>query len=103
VVQAAVGNPISVTLTAQNAADLFSVAPIRLKYDPKVLRLTDIIPGDLLSHDGQRVTTAKDIRTFVFTAVGKGNGAVMMTEFNLRNAQNAPVTIAPAPLQVTVQ
>jgi hypothetical protein len=82
-----------------------------------------------LSRDGQRVTTAKDIRndtgeatftisrpagapgvngtgalaTFIFTAVGKGEGAVLMTDFNLRNSQNEAVTIAPAPLQVTVQ
>jgi hypothetical protein len=33
-----------------------------VKWDPKVLRLNEITPGELLARDGQQVTSAKDIR-----------------------------------------
>jgi general secretion pathway protein D len=128
-VQGAVGTQVTLTLQADNVSDLSAAAPIRLKYDPRVLRLNDITPGNLLSGDGQQVTIAKDIRndtgeatvtisrvagtagvngsgalaTFSFSAVGRGNGGVLLTEFGLKNSQNEPITIAPAPVTVTIQ
>jgi general secretion pathway protein D len=128
-VQGGVGTQITLTLQADSISDLSAAAPIRLKYDPRVLRLNDITPGNLLSSDGQQVTVAKDIRndtgeatvtisrvagtpgvsgsgalaTFSFSAIGRGNGGVLLTEFGLKNSQNEPITIAPAPVTVTIQ
>ena len=127
--QAQVGAPVVVTLQAQDMADLFGAAPIRIKYDPKVLRLNDIASGDLLGRDGQTVTVAKDIRndsgeatltlsrlpgtagvsgsgalaTFSFVAVGKGSANLLVTEFGLRNSQNSPIVIAPPAVKIEVQ
>ena len=39
------------TLNAQNVTDLFSAGPIRLKWDPKLLRLNQVSPGDFLKQD----------------------------------------------------
>ena len=39
-----------------------SVSPLRVKWDPAVLRLTDITPGDLLSRNGGAVSSIKDVR-----------------------------------------
>src|SRR5204863_8772945 len=45
--------PMFATLNAQNVTDLFSAGPIRLKWDPKLLRLNQVSPGDFLKQDGQ--------------------------------------------------
>ncbi len=43
-------------------ANLGSVAPLRIKYDPELLRLEDIAPGDIFSRGGGGATSTKDIR-----------------------------------------
>ncbi len=127
--QSGVGNKIALTLQVDSVTDLSSLAPIRIKFDPRVLRLDDIVPGSFLASDGQQATVAKDIRndtgeatlsvsrvagtqgvngsgplaTFSFSAISKGNGAVMLTEFGLKNSQNSPITIAPPQVAVTIQ
>ena len=127
--QSGVGNKIALTLQVDSVTDLSSLAPIRIKFDPRVLRLDDIVPGSFLAGDGQQATVAKDIRndtgeatlsisrvagtqgvngsgplaTFSFSAISKGNGGVMLTEFGLKNSQNSPITIAPPQVAVTVQ
>jgi general secretion pathway protein D len=128
-VQGGIGSTVTVTLQVDNVTDLSSVAPIRIKFDSRVLRLDDIVPGGFLSGDGQQATVAKDIRndtgeatitisrvagtqgangsgvlaTFSFSAIAKGNGGVMLTEFGLKNSQNNPITIAPPAVTVAIQ
>jgi general secretion pathway protein D len=53
------GSPVVVTLHVGEAVDLFQ-APMRLKYDPKKLKLLAATPGAFLSNDGQRVTFSHD-------------------------------------------
>ena len=60
--QAAPGNPVTVTVQVENVDDLFSGSPIQIKYDPAQLRLNDIVPGDLFTRDGVLATSQKDIR-----------------------------------------
>ena len=55
-------SPFTANVLLENAADAFSVSPIRVTWDPALLRLNDIAPGDLLTRDGSRVTSVKDIR-----------------------------------------
>src|SRR6185295_16307847 len=43
---------LTVNLTAENVADLAST-PMQIRFDPKILRLNDVVRGDLLASDGQ--------------------------------------------------
>jgi general secretion pathway protein D len=123
------GGQISVTLQVENVNDLFSATPIRIKFDPKQLRLNDIIQGEFLGRDGQRVNVTRDIRndvgeasitltrlpgspgvngsgalaTFTFSAIARGGGTVALTDFGLKNTQQQPVVVTPPELPVTVQ
>jgi general secretion pathway protein D len=120
---------VILTLHAENVQDLFTASPIRIKWDPKVLRLNEIMPGELLSRDGQRVTTAKDIRndageawvtmnrlpgaggvngsgalaTLSFTAIGKGTTKVTITDAAAKNTQLQPIAVTGPEANVTVQ
>lgn len=127
--QAQVGAPLTVLLQAQNLTDLFSAAPIRIKWDPKLLRMNDIVAGDLMTRDGQRVTTAKDIRndsgeawitisrlpgaggiggsgtllTLTFVAAGQGSGQLTIEEMSLKNGQLQPIALLAPTLAVNIQ
>jgi general secretion pathway protein D len=126
--QAQLSGTLNLTLQAENVQDLFTASPIRIKWDPKVLRLNEIAPGDFLSRDGQRITSAKDIRndageawvtlnrlpgaggvsgsgtlaTFSFTVIGKGNTKVTVTDFGLKNTQLQPISVTAPEAAVTV-
>ena len=128
-VQVSVSAPFTVTVQLEGASDASSVSPLRVKYDPALLRLNDINPGDLLTHDGQRITSVKDIRndtgeatisisrlldapgvsgagavaTLNFVAVGKGSGTVSVTEAGLKNTKSAAQTVTLASVPVTIQ
>lgn len=120
---------ITVALQAENVQDLFSATPIRIKFDPKMLRLNEITQGELLARDGQKVNMARDIRndageasvtlsrlpgapgvsgsgalaTFTFMAIGKGGSTISVTDFGLKNSQLQPVVVTPPEVLVTVQ
>jgi len=130
---AALQLPVSTTFVlnvqVDNGADVFSAAPIHVKWDPALLRLNDILPGDLLSRDGGRVTSVKDIRndtgeatlsvvrlpgspgvtgagavaTLNFVAVGKGAASVTVTEMGLKNSQAQTQAVTMGSTTVTVQ
>ncbi len=127
--QAAVGAVVAINIQLENGADLFSVSPVRIKFDPTQLRLNDVTPGELFSRDGGRATSVKDIRndtgeatltvsrvpgsagvsgagsiaTLNFTAIGKGTSAVTIMELDLKNAQQQSIPATLAELPVTVQ
>ena len=128
-VQVAAGSPVNVTIQVENGADVFSGAPIRIKYDPSKLRLNDMSAGDLLARGGVTVSAVKDIRndageatmtvarapgspgvsgsgaivTLNFVAVGKGASAVTLDSSTLKNSQGQPVNVLLGSLPVTVQ
>jgi general secretion pathway protein D len=127
-IEAATGAPVSVSVQIDNAADLFSASQIRVKYDPAILRLNDMTPGELFTRDGGKITSVKDIRNEVgeatltiarapgtkgisgtgavlmlnFTAVGKGAGVIAFPDFALKNSQVQPVVVTPGELPVKV-
>lgn len=127
-VQTVTGATVQVAVQVDNAADLFSASPMRVKYDASILRLNDAAPGEMFTRDGVRITSVKDIRNEVgeatltvarapgspgvsgsgavmmlnFTAVGKGAGTVSLPEFNLKNSQLQPLPASPAELAVKV-
>jgi general secretion pathway protein D len=124
VVQVSPNAPFTLTVRMDNAVDASSVTPLRIKFDPALVRLNDATAGDLLG----RVATVKDIRndtgeatltltrppgaagvsgsgalaTLSFTAVGRGAGTVSITQANVKNSrlETLPVTLASVPVRV---
>jgi general secretion pathway protein D len=127
-VQAQLSSQVVITLDAQNLTDVASV-PVKVRWDPKVLRLEMIAPGALLSEDGKITAPSLDIRNdtgdasidvnrvagasgvngtgpllrFTFTAVGKGTTTVSVTAAPLRNAAQQPIVVQAPSVSVTVQ
>jgi general secretion pathway protein D len=121
--------PFTVSVQVENATDAASVTPLRVSWDPALLRLNDIAPGALLSRDGGRVTSVKDIRnesgqatltisraagaagvsgsgavaTLTFVALMPGTGRVTVTEMGLTDTQNRSSAVALSAVPVTVQ
>ncbi len=126
--EAKLGSAVTVTLSIENATDLFS-APLRLKFDPKVLRLNEVTRGPFLGGDGQNVIFTRNIQndtgevsfnlsrlpgsgglsgggalvTLVFQAAGAGAAKLSVTDAPLRNSQMQPIATAPPEITVTVK
>ena len=121
--------PFVVNVQLNGVSDAFSLTPMRIKWDPAVMRLTDATPGDLLSRDNGRVSSVKDIRNDTgeatltlsraggsagvsgsgpvailnFVAIGNGSGTVSVTEMGLKNSQSQPVPVTLGAVQVAIQ
>jgi general secretion pathway protein D len=128
-VNATVSGNVTVNIQLDNAADLFSGSPIKVKFDPSQLRLNEIAPGDLFTRDGTRVTSVKDIRNdsgeatitvarlpgssgvtgsgviaaLNFVAIGKGSSVITISESALKNSQQQPINVTVGELPVKVQ
>ena len=125
----ALSAPLAVAIQADNITDLFA-APLKLKWDPKLLRLNQAAPGALLSSDGQKLNPPTlDIRNdsgeasidisritgaggvsgsgpivqLTFTAIAKGSGTIAVTEANLKDSKQQPVTVTMPSLLFAVQ
>ena len=111
--------PVTVSLVVENAADLFA-APLTIKFDPKILRLNDVVQGNLLGKDGQQVVFSKNVLndqgeatvglnrfpgapgvtapgaatliTLMFQAVGRGDTTVALPQLTLRNAKGQTIS-----------
>jgi general secretion pathway protein D len=118
---------VTVSLMVENAADLAST-PMLVRFDPKVLRLNDVVRGNLLTSDGQQVAFSKNVLndtgeatvnvsrfpttggvsgsgslvTLVFQAVGRGDTIVTVPQLTLRNSQSQPILTAAPQLSVSV-
>jgi general secretion pathway protein D len=128
-IQTSLGAVVTISVPLEDAADVFSVSPIKIKFDPAQLRLNDIGPGDLFSRDGAQTTSVKDIRndtgeatltvsrlpgspgvsgsgsiaTLNFTAMGRGSSTVTITDLGLKNTQQLSIPAALSELPVTIQ
>jgi general secretion pathway protein D len=122
------GGAISVNVVLENAADAAG-APMQIRFDPKVLRLNDIVPGGLFSSDGQQVAFTKNIFndngsatvtlgrpggvpgvsgsgslvTLSFQAVGRGATVVSIPNLTVRNSQGATLATMSPELSVNVK
>jgi general secretion pathway protein D len=121
--------PFTLNIGLNGAADAAAISPLRVKWDPAVLRLTDIAPGELLSRNGGALSSIKDIRndageatlnvsrtaggagvsgagpvaTLNFVAVARGTGSVTVTELGLKNSQSQSVPVTLGAVSVAVQ
>ena len=72
-----------VTLQADNMTDLAAV-PVKIQWDPKILRLEKIAPGSLLTKDGNVKAPTLDIRN------DTGEASVEINRSRERPASTAP-------------
>lgn len=126
---AAPGSVITVRVQIDNAANISSVSPLRIKYDAERLRLEDVTPGELLARGNVAPASVKDIRndageasltvtrpagaaavtgsgvlaTLTFRATGTGDAPVSISEISLKDAQAAPVNATTSPLGVQIR
>ncbi len=117
------------SIQLENVADAVSIAPLRVSWDPALLRLNDIAPGEMFARDGGRVTSVKDIRndagqasitisrasgttgvngsgpvaTLTFVALAPGSGRITVTEFGLRDVQNRTTDVSLGAVPVAIQ
>ncbi len=122
------GATFVVQLEIENVQALFS-APFRVKFDPQLLRLSEVQPGGLLSGDGKQVNFTRNIMNdtgdavvnlnrmpgsggisgsgtlavLTFEAVGRGTTTVTFPGLLLRNYQLQPVPVEPPQLSVTIK
>jgi general secretion pathway protein D len=126
--QAHLSGPVVVTLEAANMTDL-AVVPVKLRWDPKILRLNQATAAALLTKDGNVNPPTLDIRNdsgeatieisrtagaagvngsgalmqLTFSAVGKGSTSIAVTEVNLRNSKKEAVKATAPSAVVNVQ
>ena len=128
VVETHVANPVVQTLQIENSADVFSVG-VRVKWDPKILRLNSIAPGQFLAADNQSLKAPVDIRndageasvmlsrlpgapgvggsgplaTFTFTAMAPGSTNITVTELTPKNSKQEAIDATPPSVAVVVK
>ncbi len=122
------GGTFSVSIMADNAADVAN-APVQLTFDPKMLRLNDVVAGDLLARGtgaplltkniqneagrasiqvGRQpgatgVTGSGAILTLTFSAVSAGQTQIVAPNIALRNSQGQPAGTGSPVLNVRVK
>jgi len=127
-VETALGGAVTVSLVLENAVDL-AAAPMQIKFDPKVLRMNDVVKGTLMGNDNQQVIFTKNILndtgtatinlnrmpgaggvtgsgtlvTMTFQTVGRGVATVSVPQFTPRNIKSAPILTASPLVMVTVR
>lgn len=120
--------PVVVTLQADDVSDL-AAAPVKIKWDPKILRLNQAVPGTLFGQAGSVNAPSLDIRNdageatidmsrrtgsggvsgsgplvqLTFMAIGKGSTTITVTEANLKDSKQQAITVAAPTVTVTVQ
>ncbi len=127
-VNAQLSQAVTVTLFAENVTDLVS-ATAHLQYDPHILRINNIVSGDLPQKNGAQLQPSKNILNdagsadmsvtrgpeggvsgsgglfgIVFQAVGRGNTTVSVSGVSLNASTGQPIpSNTPPPLTVNVQ
>lgn len=117
---------VTVNVNIENAKDLFS-SPMRLGFDPKVLRLIEVRRGPFMAGDGTQVTFEPTrledgaiislnrvagsggmsgtgtLVTLLFQAIGRGSSEVVFNELTLRDGKLQTIQAETAPATITVK
>jgi len=125
---AKVNGTVTVSLMVDNVKDLAST-PMHIRFDPKILKLNDVVRGNLLASDGHQVAFSKNILndtgeatvsvsrfpasggisgsgsivTLVFEAIAPGETVVTVPSLMLRNSQSQLIAAANPALAVSVK
>jgi general secretion pathway protein D len=127
-VEISAGSKATVNVIVENATQLFG-SPLRIGFDPRIVRVTDITKGTFLEGDGMDLIFAKNIRAEVGQAavnisrfpgtggsdgrgvlvtlhlegVAAGNSKISVTSTGARNADAQPVSIPATQIPVTIR
>ena len=119
---------VTMTINAENVVDLADVTA-QLQYDPKILRIANIVAGDLPGRNSAPLEVSKtvlddvgraDMRlsrgsnggtisgsgslfSVVFQAIGRGNTTVNVVSVGIKNATGPVAVTNAAPASVNVQ
>jgi general secretion pathway protein D len=122
------GGSLTVNVQLDEVTDLFA-APMKIKYDNKVLKLVEVTRGGFLTSDGQQATFSETkvedpggavismnriagaggisgsgvLVTLKFQAVGKGTSTISFDEAALRDARLQDIQVALPSIAVTVK
>ncbi len=122
------GANFTATLQANGMSDLYA-ALMRVKFDPKALKLISVERGGLMAMDGQQPLFTRNIQedagevainitrlpgaggvsgsgvlaTLTFQAVGRGATEITFADLSVRNSQMQPLAAAPPKLAVNIQ
>lgn len=125
--EASLNSTVTVRLQVDNVSELFS-APLRIRYEPKVLRLLDVQRGPFLAGDGAQVnfSDSRDeasglvivnmnrvpgaggisgagiLLELKFQAVGRGDASIRLEDVTLRDAKLEPIPAAPQAVTIRV-
>jgi general secretion pathway protein D len=128
-VQSPLSGAVTLTLLVNNAKDLFAGDAIKVRFPAGLLKLNEVLQGEMLARDGQRVTFSKDIRndngevtisvkrlpgapgvngqgtllSFMFTAIAKGVGVVQFEDGAFKDSQLQPINVQKAQVNVRIQ
>ncbi len=127
-IQTQPGATFTVNLQAENVNDLFS-APVRLKFDPNVVRLNEVTRGSMLAADGKEVLFTRNISndtgdatimlsrmpgsvgisgsgslvTLSFQVVGRGVTVIAAPQLSFQDSRATTILTASPQVAVTVQ
>lgn len=122
------GATFTVNLQVENVTDLFS-APVRLKFDPNVVRLSEVTRGSLLTADGGEVLFTRNILndtgdasivlsrmpgspgvsgsgsllTLTFQVVGKGVTAITAPQLSFQDSRASTIVTASPQVSVSIE
>lgn len=124
---AALNSAVTMTINAENVVNLADVSA-QLQYDPKILRVVNIVAGELPGRNSAPLEVSKtvlddvgraDMRmsrgsnggtisgsgslfTVVFQAIGRGNTSVKLNSVEIKNAAGPVAATTPTPASVDV-
>lgn len=127
-VEAQPGGTVTLNLQVENAADVFA-APLRIKFDPNVLRVTEVTRGGFLAGDGRDVIFTRNILndtgdvgvnlsrmpgnagvsgsgtlvTLTFQVIGKGVTTVSAPQFTIQDSRAQTILTASPQVAITVK
>jgi general secretion pathway protein D len=122
------GTVFAVTINLDGVEDL-ATAPVHVKFDPKLVRMVDVIRGDVMARDGRQVNFTRNIQndtgdaiinlsrqpdgggatgsgplvTMRFQAIGRGTGSINLVNFVPRNSKAAPISAVVPSLGINVR
>lgn len=124
---AQLGTAFSVALRVENVTDLNAVAA-QLRFDPKMLRINSVAPGDLIQQTGPPLTPSQNIMNdagqanvsiargpapgvsgsggvvnIMFQTVGRGTTTVSLSQLSLKNTPGQPIATSPPVLTVNIK
>ncbi|MGQ9919589.1 MAG: cohesin domain-containing protein, partial [Bryobacteraceae bacterium] len=125
--EAQLNSTVTVRLQIENVSELFS-APLRIRYEPKVLRLLDVQRGPFLAGDGAQVnfSDSRDeaaglvivnmnrlpgaggisgagiLLELKFQAIARGEANIRLEDVTLRDAKLEPMPVAAPAVTIRV-